>query len=66
MQVRKLDLICTPKNAIPPMIQVQIRAAKIRLKAIVYKMKFHLMQAENFWNNQMCAVVALYTSYTSL
>jgi len=48
MQGKELNLIYTPQNAIPPMIQVQIKTAKIHLKVTVYKIKFHLMQAENF------------------
>jgi hypothetical protein len=32
MQDRKLNLIGTPKNAIQPMIRVQIKVAQIRLK----------------------------------
>jgi len=35
MQGRKLNLICTPENAIQPMFQVEIKAAKIRLKVMV-------------------------------
>jgi len=35
MQGRKLNLICTPENAIQPMIQVEIKAAKIWLKTMV-------------------------------
>jgi hypothetical protein len=35
MQGRKLNLICTPKNVIQLMFQVEIKAAKIRLKVMV-------------------------------
>jgi hypothetical protein len=31
-QGRKLNLIFTPQNAVQPMIQVEIKATKVRLK----------------------------------